>query len=104
MQPAVAERRPELDLAGLGREREAALRRDHVDPLVGSARTRVAEVVGVAHRAEHREDDLLRRSCARPGREGDEEEKEKSDPRAVVRRLGMGSGRLEGRDATRVPP
>src|SRR5262249_1415802 len=69
----------ELDLAGLYGEGEAPLGRHHVDPLVDTACTRVAEVVAVRDGAEHREADLLGRSRARPGREGYEEKDEKSE-------------------------
>ena len=95
---------PELDLARLDGEREAPLGRHDVDPLVRPARPRLAEVVAVGDRAEHREDELLRHGGARAAREGQErksENKGSSGCRPVADH-GL-AGRSEGPDPTSRP-
>ena len=74
---------PELDLPGLGGEGERALRRHHVDALMGPSAARLAEVVRVGGRAEDREHDrrrrLLRPRGGLPDHEGHEKGKGESD-------------------------
>ncbi len=63
---AARPRGPELDLARLGGDGEGLARSEDVVPLVRALRARRAEVVGVLHRPDDREDEPRRLRRARP--------------------------------------
>jgi hypothetical protein len=83
MQPAETEVVQNLTLPASAASASDFFAGHHVDPLMRAAGARVTEVVGVAGRAEDREDDRLRRAAGPRGRRrgqqaGHEEEEEDS--------------------------
>jgi hypothetical protein len=106
MQPAEAEVVQNLTFPASAGECERLLCGQDVDPLVRTARSRVAEIVDVMGGAEDREDDRLRRvtrACGcRPGQEaGDKEEEKGSSGCRPVASHELRFAR-EGRDANKL--